>query len=275
MKSSFVFFPFDLFGSSGAGAGVALLADELREVLADNRRERVTTRAQCYSDQVRLREFHFETLDAYADWRRQGRQAVRQVLRQGDFLFWITGNHLGALPVYDELAGSDDGTLVVQFDAHLDIHHFRDCTTELSHGNFLLHCEGTLPPLVNLGHRDLLLTSDYIDRYYRRTFSAAELAIDPQPALDELRQIRGGAARVFLDVDCDVFDPVSFPAVAQPVPFGLNPLLLLRLVDAIWSPNVAGLLLSEFDPARDRNDQSLATLVWLIEYLLLRRHEPC
>lgn len=273
MKSSFVFFPFDLFGSSGTADGVALLADELREILADNRRERVTTRAQCYTDQLRLREFHFETLDAYADWRRQGRQAVRQVLRREDFLFWITGNHLGALPVYDEAQGQDESTLIVQFDAHLDIHNFRDCTAELSHGNFLLHCEGTLPPLINLGHRDLLLTNDYIGRYYQRTFSAAELAINPQSALDTLRQASRSAGRLFIDVDCDVFDPMCFPAVSQPVPFGLDPPLLLRLFDAVWSPKVVGLILSEFNPSRDRDDQSLAVLMWLIEYLLLRIHE--
>jgi arginase family enzyme len=273
MKSSFVFFPFDLFGSAGAGGGVTLLADELREVLADNRREKVPTRARAYTDSVRLREFRFETLEAYADWRRQGRQAVRQVLRQGDFLFWITGNHLGALPVYDELTGTDDATLVVQLDAHLDIHHFRDCTPELSHGNFLLHCDGTLPPIVNAGHRDLLLPPDYIRRYYRQTFAAAELAIDPQPALARLRQASASAQRVFLDVDCDVFDPACFPAVTQPVPFGLAPNLVLRLLDAVWSPRVAGVMLSEFDPGRDRNDQSLAILMWLIEYLLLRRYE--
>ncbi|HEY7329430.1 MAG TPA: arginase family protein [Gemmataceae bacterium] len=274
MKSSFVFFPFDLFGSAGSAAGVELLADELREILADNRRERAPTRARCYTDQVRLREFHFETLDAYTDWRRQGRQAVRQVLRQGDFLFWITGNHLGSLPVYDELAASGDDTLVVQFDAHLDIHQFRDCTTELSHGNFLLHCDGKLPPLINLGHRDLLLTSDHVSRYYRRTYSAAELATNSQQALDDVHQAASSGQRIFFDVDCDVLDPSCFPAVAQPVPFGLQPSFLLSLLGAIWSPNVAGLLLSEFDPGRDRNDQSLATLMWLMEYLLLRRHEP-
>ena len=273
MKSSFVFFPFDLFGSAGAGAGATLLADELREILADNRRERVPTRARAYTEHVRLREFQFETLDAYADWRRQGRQAVRQVLRQGDFLFWITGNHLGALPLYDELAGDAEGTLIVQFDAHLDIHHFRDCTTELSHGNFLLHCEGSLPPIINVGHRDLLLTPDYVGQYYRRTFAAAELAIDPRPALDQLQKASRSARRVFVDVDCDVFDPAWFPAVAQPVPFGLDPPLVLRLLDAVWSPNVAGVCLSEFDPGRDRGDRSLAALTWLIEYLLLRRHE--
>lgn len=273
MKSSFIFFPFDLFGSAGTGTGVTLLADALREMLADNRRERVSTRARCYTDQVRLREFHFETLDEYSEWRSRGRQAVRQVLRQGDFLFWITGNHLGALPVYEELAGSDDSTLVVQLDAHLDIHHFRDCTKEPSHGNFLLHCEGTLPPLINLGHRDLLLTSEYIAQYYRATYSAPDLALNPQPALEELRRRAGSARRVFIDVDCDVLDPMGFPAVSQPVPFGLDPSMVLRILDAIWSPSVAGLLLSEFDPSRDREDRSLATLVWLLEYLLLRQHE--
>jgi arginase family enzyme len=273
MKTSAVFFPFDLFGSGGAGAGVELLADELREVLADNRRERVPTRARAYTEQVRVRRFAFAALDAYAAWRKQGRQVVRQVFRQGDFLLWVTGNHLGALPVYDELADRGEEVLVVQFDAHLDIHHFADCTPEPSHGNFLLHCAGPLPPLVNAGHRELLLPGDYVGRFYRHTFSAAELARDPQPALDQLAWSATTAQRVFVDIDWDVLDPAYFPAVTQPVPFGLSPPLLLRLLHTVWSPKVAGVLLSEFDPARDRDDRSLATVVWLLEYLLLLKYE--
>jgi agmatinase len=265
-------FPFDLFGSSGSGQGAALLGDELREVLADNKRERVPTRARAYEGQVRLREFAFEALPAYVDWRKRGRQAVQKAFRQGDFLLWLTGNHLGALPVYDELAGQDD-TLVVQFDAHLDIHHFTSCTRELSHGNFLLHCEGPLPPLLNVGHRELLLLPEYVGQYYRTTFPAVQLAVDPGPALEQLRVAGAEARRVFIDIDCDVFDPAFFPAVTQPVPFGLSPHLLLRFLEAVWSERVIGLALSEFDPSRDRNDQSLTTLVWLIEYLLLRRYE--
>src|SRR5262249_33321719 len=132
MKTSAIFFPFDLFGGGGTAAGVNLLADELREVLADNRRETVATRARSYTPHVRPREFAVATLPAYAAWRRRGRQAVRQVIGRGDFLLWVTGNHLGALPVYDELAGAGGGALVVQLDAHLDIHHFRDCTPEPS-----------------------------------------------------------------------------------------------------------------------------------------------
>jgi hypothetical protein len=40
----------------------------------------------------------------------------------------------------------------VQFDPHLDVHNFADCTPEPSHDNFLLHCSGTLPPLLNVEH---------------------------------------------------------------------------------------------------------------------------
>jgi agmatinase len=274
VQTTAVVFPFDLFGNAGAGAGAELLGDELREILADNKREKVPTRACAYTDKVRLREFTFETLDAYRDWRNRGRQAVLQAFRQDNFLLWLTGNHLGALPVYDALSGEGDRVLVVQFDAHLDIHNFRDCTPEPSHGNFLLHCAGPLPPLLNVGHRELLLRPEYVGDYYRATFPAERLAVDPAPALEQVRAACRDAQRVFLDIDCDVFDAAFFPAVPRPVPFGLSPHLVLRFLEAAWSERVVGVAFSEFDPGRDRNDQSLATLVWLIEYLLLRRYEP-
>ena len=269
--TSAVFFPFDLFGSGGAAAGVNLLADELREILADNRRETVPTRASSYSPHVRLIEPDFETLADLTDWRKRGRELARDALQQGHFLLWASGNHLGILPVYDELAG-DEGTVIVQFDAHLDIHHFRDCTEELSHGNFLLHCAGPLPSVVNVGHRDLLLPADYIAKTFTAAIPATRLALDPLGVIEEVRALTAKAERVFLDIDCDVFDPTFFPAVSQPVPFGPAPAALLALIDAIWSERVAGLFVSEFDPARDREDRSLATLMWLAEYLLLRRY---
>jgi agmatinase len=273
VKTTAVFFPFDLFGSAGTGDGARLLADAFAEMLADNRREKKATRAAAYQSQVRSREVEFETPADYRDWRQRGRSAVRQVLDKGDSLLWVAGNHLGVLPLYDELAGSPADTLVVQLDAHLDVYHLSDCTAELSHGNFLLHCAGPLPRIINLGHRELLLRPQHLGRYYEWTCAAAELVCDPESALARLRQECGKARRVFLDIDCDVLDPAYFPAVSHPLPFGLGPALLLRLLDAAWSERVAGIALSEFDPARDREDRSLATLVWLLEYLLLKRYE--
>lgn len=273
MKTSAFFLPFDLFGSSGAKAGAELLADAFQEMLADNKRERLPTRARAYAGKVRFEEFTFETMADYRDWRDTARRAIRAAHKQGDFLLWVAGNHLGVLPLYDELSKSADDTLVLQFDAHLDIYNLKDCTSELSHGNFLLHCDGPLPNIVNVGHRELLLTPQYIEKFFVRSYSAAELAVDPTPALDEVRRLCREASHVYLDLDCDVFDTAFFPGAAHSQPFGLSPEMLLRFLDAAWSGKVAGLAISEFDPARDWDDQSLATLTWLIEYVLLKRHE--
>ncbi len=271
MRTSAIFLPFDLFGSGGTRAGAELLADALREMLADNRREKVPTRARAYAGRVKVSEFAFDRLDDYQGWRDAARAAARTALRRGDFVLWVAGNHLGVLPVYDELGAGD--TLVVQFDAHLDVYNLGDCTEELSHGNFLKHCAGPLPRLVNVGHRDLLLRPDYVAGYYHRAYAAADLAIDPAPALAEVAALAAGARRVWLDLDCDALDPAYFPAAAHPQPFGISPALLLRFLDAAWAGPVRGLSISEFDPGRDTADRSLATLVWLLEYVLLRRYE--
>jgi agmatinase len=268
-----IFFPFDLFGSPGTKAGAELLADAFQEMLADNKRERLATRARAYANKVRFEEYAFETLADYQDWRGQARSRIRQVFRQNEFLLWVTGNHLGALPLYDELAGTSEKIRIVQLDAHLDIYNLSDCTPELSHGNFLLHAERLLPAIVNLGHRELLLRPEHIQKHYLATFSAAELTLDGACVLGKLHDLCESAERVYLDLDCDVFDPAYFPAVAQACPFGLAPLFCLRVLDAIGPKRLAGFSISEFDPAHDRHDRCLETLMWLIEYVLLFKYE--
>jgi arginase family enzyme len=265
-------FPFDLFGSGGTAEGAKALSDALREILDDNQRETAPTRAATYQNKVRLRELAFDTVDAYHDWRAKGRETARQALGKNRFLIWLTGNHLGALPVYEELA-TEAETVVVQFDAHLDVQNFADSPRHPSHGNFLLHASGPLPAVINIGHRDLLLPHKHVQRYYQRAVPAVELARRFDVILEEIIAACRPAPRVFLDIDCDVFDAAGFPAVTHPVPFGLSPADLLRFIDALWSDRVAGVAVSEFDPGRDRNDQCLATLAWLLEFLLLKRHE--
>lgn len=270
-KTLVAVFPFDLFGNAGTARGAELLADALREMLADNRRETRPTRSLAYQDQLRFREFHFETLSDYDGWRKSARRVVRQALERGEFLLWLSGNHLGVLPVYEELGvgPARDQRLILQFDAHLDVYNLADCTEELSHGNFLRHAEGPLPPVVNVGHRDLFLTREYIAEHFRAAFAVPGWAKDPA----EIESLLGGAAQLFVDLDCDVFDPAFFPAVHQPQPFGLAPREVLELIGRVEGQRLGGLFISEFDPGRDQHDRSLSTLVWLIEYVLLRRYE--
>jgi agmatinase len=268
-----IFFPFDLFGNPGARAGAELLADAFEEMLADNRREPIPTRARAYANKVRFEEFLFEKLTDYPEWRSLARERIGAVLAKNEFLLWIAGNHLGVLPLYEELGQSSEPILVVQLDAHLDIYNLGDCTAELSHGNFLLHAAQPMPAIVNVGHRELLLRPDHVGKYYQAVFSAAELAVNGETVLNEVRERCAAATRVYVDLDCDVFDPAYFPAVAQPRPFGLNPQFLLRLFDVIGRDRLSGISISEFDPARDERDRCLETLMWLVEYVLLLKYE--
>src|SRR4051812_45726337 len=248
MRTTALFCPFALFGSPGAADGATLLADAVRELLDDNRRERRPTRSRSYQPHVRVKELAFADATAVGSWRETARAAAKQALAAGDFLLWVGGNHLSVLPVYEEL----EDAAVVQLDAHLDLYNLSDSPPELNHGNFLRHAAGPLPAIVNVGHRDLFLTEKATRPFYRSTFSAADVAIDPAPAVAAVRELAASAGRVFIDIDCDVLDPAYFPATAHPLPFGLSPPQLLRLVDAAWGENLCGVAVSEFDPGRDR-----------------------
>ncbi|MFO0799907.1 MAG: arginase family protein [Gemmataceae bacterium] len=269
MKSVAVVFPFDLFGSAGAGAGAQLLGDAVREILDDTAAESRPCRAAVLTGNVTVREAAFETVEQVKGWRKRGRRLARNALDAGEFLLWLGGNHLSVLPVLEELG---PGTLVVQLDAHLDVYRFHDTTAELSHGNFLKHADAPLPTLVNVGHRDLFLTPAEVAETFVVAHSAADVATKPDRVLADLRKRAAAAKRVWIDLDCDAVDPAYLPAVGQPLPFGLTPQTLLAVIDAVWSEKVAGVSVSEFNPGRDVRDAGLELLGWLVEFLLLRRH---
>jgi arginase family enzyme len=265
-----VVFPFDLFGSAGTGAGAKLLGDAVHEILDDTELETRPCRGDALRGTVRVKEHAFDALADVADWRKTGRAAARAALKGRDFALWLGGNHLSALPVLDEL-GPD--TLVVQFDAHLDVYAFHDNTEELSHGNFLKHIDGPRPRFVNVGHRDLFLTAAEVAETFEAVYSAADVGADAPRVAAELRATARAAKRVWIDLDCDAFDPGAVPAVAGPLPFGLLPPTFLALFEAVWGPNVAGMSITEFDPGRDDRDRSLNLLGWLVEHVLLKATE--
>jgi arginase family enzyme len=271
MRTTAVVFPFDLFGGAGTGAGAQLLGDAVREILDDTEEETRPCRADALRGKVEVREVAFETPEQVRDWRGTGRKAARKALKAGDFLLWLGGNHLSVLPVLEEL-GRD--TLVVQFDAHLDVYSFHDTTKQLSHGNFLRHFDSPRPRLVNVGHRDLFLVEREIAETFEAVYSGAEVASDAGRVAAELRARAAGARRVWIDLDADALDPAAMPAVQQALPFGLAAPTFLKLLDSAWAGKVVGLSVSEFDPGRDVRDTGLQLLGWLVEYVLLRIHTP-
>ena len=273
--ASVIVFPFDLFGGTGTGAGAELLGDALREMFDDNAAEKRPIRCDAYKDLVTVKDVTFRTTKSLNLWKNTGRQAVKQALRSGERVIWLGGNHLSVLPVYEELGGDKAGsTLVVQLDAHLDIYQLHDVMPNPACGNFLLHSDETLPQIVNVGHRDLFLHAKEFEATFAKTFSAVDVATDPERVTKDLISRVHKAKRVWIDIDADVFDPAHLPAVHQPMPFGLHPLAVLRVLTAAWdAENVVGVSISEFDPGRDRADASLNLLGWLLEWVLLKWYE--
>jgi arginase family enzyme len=265
MNTAAVVFPFDLFGSSGTGAGAQLLGDVLHEIIEDAGLESRPTRQDSFAGRLRVEECPFETLDQVASWRATGREIAYEYLGHGEFLLWLAGNHLGVLPVYEELGPE---ALVVQLDAHLDCYDLHDCTEELSHGNFLLHSAGPVPKIVNVGHRDLFLHPKEL----KKTFAAAVPAAEFDRAAGVVRKYAAKAERVWIDIDVDVFDPAACPAVQHPAPFGPTAIQVLGFLQTIWSDKIAGVSISEFDPGRDVRDASLNLLGWLLEWVLLKKY---
>ena len=270
MRSNVVVFPFDLFGSAGTGAGAQLLGDAVREIIDDTDQETKPSRASAFRGKLSVQELTFETQQEVTDWRKRGRKAARQTLKNDDFLVWLSGNHLGVLPVFEEILAD---TLVIQFDAHLDINDFHDTTSELSHGNFLRHLPKPRPRFVHVGHRDLFQTPEPIAEVFDGVYSAIEVATNLDRVVAELTKRAKAAKRIWIDIDCDAFDPAFLPGVHQPLPFGLTPTAFLKLFGAIWSDKVLRLSISVFDPGRDVRDTSLNLLGWLIEFVLLQKHE--
>jgi arginase family enzyme len=272
-KTAAVFFPFDCFGHAGTGRGAELLADAIREMLTDNRHEQAPARGHSYTPFIQVRETAFPTEKKLSKWRACGRKLVRESLANAQRLVWIAGNHLGVLPLYDELAQIGGDTLVLQFDAHLDIFNLTDCEAQPSHGNFLMHVDAALPTIMNIGSRDLMLSPDHVRKYYQKIFPASDLARNPGDVVTAVIKAVKKAKRIVVDLDCDVFDPAFFPAVLHPMPCGLAPSFLLGLFQEIDPRRIDVLAISEFAPSKDREDQGLGTILWLLEWLFLSWYE--
>jgi len=268
-----IVFPFDNFGNAGTAAGAQLLGDFLNELLDDNAQEDRPMRPNAYAESLFLQEVEFDTLEELAAWRSEGRQRLNEAFRHGERVIWLGGNHLSVLPVYEEL-GTSKGTLVLQFDAHLDVYQLHDINPNPANGNFLLHSATPLPAIVNLGHRDLFLPPAEVKKHFAAAYSALDLATNMQGVIADLQKRCAKAKRIWIDLDVDVFDPPAMPGVHHPLPGGLSLLMFLQVLTGIWnSEKLAGISISEFDPSLDKDGTGANLLGWLLEWLLLKWYE--
>ena len=229
-------------------------------------------RANAYSESLFLQQVNFDSMEELADWRSAGGTRLKDAFRHGERVIWLGGNHLSVLPVYEELGGKSN--LVLQFDAHLDVHQMHDVNSNPANGNFLLHSKTALPTVVNLGHRDLFLPATDVKKHFAAAYSALDMTSDLNAVIADVKKRGTKAKRVWIDLDADVFDPPAMPGVHHKLPGGLTLLTVLHVLDKVWdSEKIAGISISEFDPSLDRDGIGANLLGWFLEWFLLKWYE--
>ena len=269
-QTNVISFPFELFGRTGTAEGAEWMLDCLKEIVDDAVEEDTPARSKAYRDSVSWDEVNFTDFATAQSWRELANEVLSSSLNDNETLLWFGGNHLSVLPIYDYLQESD---LILQWDAHLDIQEFSDNLTTLNHGNFLLSRQTPCAPIINLGHRDLLLPPKKVQKHFNKAYSIMAILGKENQVLEELQPFLKKSNRIWIDIDGDVFDPTFFPGVNYPLPFGISPQIFLQFLNVIDFTKVCGISISEFNPARDRYDLSAGLLAWLLEYILIRWHE--
>src|SRR4051812_8496922 len=145
-------------------------------MLDDVAQESRPQRARAFRDHVTIEELPLSTLDDVNHWHEQATAAAKRALDRGDFLFWIGGNHLSVMPLYEEL-GRRARSLVVQADAHLDVYPPDDVIRALPNEIFVRFLDAA-PAIVNVGPRPLFLPLKQIKKHFAAAHAMTDFVVN-------------------------------------------------------------------------------------------------
>jgi agmatinase len=183
------------------------------------------------------------------------RSKVSEIVRHGRIPITLGGEHSIA-PACVEALPKDVGVLGI--DAHLD---FRD---EYLGDRYSHACSARrisdhvgVPRVVYTGIRSFSREErEDLERLGLAYVSAMEVHRDGiARALDRAMKAVG-RERLYLTIDIDGIDPAYAPAVGNPEPFGLSPLDVKHVINAI-GPRLAGMDVNEVSPQYDHGQTAI------------------
>ena len=195
----------------------------------------------------------------------------------GSRVLMLGGDHSLTLGALRALASVHGPLGLLHVDAHPDAADAAAWGTDLHHGTWVRQAiqEGVVDPsrLVQVGLRAPRFDEgelEYLRSAGARMWSPADLR---DPSLFSLLQqdlSRLGQGPSYVSIDLDALDPVLIPAVAEPVPGGLDLPEALHLIQAArhWDRAWVGADLMELSPALEGADASARVAVHLALHLL-------
>ncbi|MEM0127581.1 MAG: agmatinase [Thermoplasmatales archaeon] len=173
---------------------------------------------------------------------------VDKIVSDGKFPIMLGGEHSISLGALRRLKCK-----TVFIDAHTD---FRDSYlgNRYSHACVARRVSEIVGKdnIVSLGIRSV--SPEEVESGTQKFFTSFQLRKESASAMEYLNNFAGSP--VYLSIDFDGFDPAFAPGVGTPEPFGLDPLIILDLMDAIGS-KLVGFDLTEISPVYDNGNTSM------------------
>ncbi len=182
----------------------------------------------------------------------------------------IGGEHTITLGVLKGLGEKASKTVVVSFDAHLDL---RDefMGLKISHTTFMRRINEETKPakIIEVGTRAVCREElDYAKKAKIEFITARQIREDgAEHTAKILREKLAGARNIYVSVDMDVLDPAYVPAVQNPEPDGLETHVLLDILCGICNKRVLGFDVVEVAPNYDQGVSAIQAARIIFEAL--------
>ncbi|MCL5681082.1 MAG: agmatinase [Candidatus Thermoplasmatota archaeon] len=173
---------------------------------------------------------------------------VDEIVSDGKFPIMLGGEHSITTGAVRRLKKK-----VVFIDAHTD---FRDSylRERYSHASVARRVSEIVEKrnIVSLGIRSI--SPEEIETVPQKFFTSYEIRNDPHKALEYLKQFADDD--IYFSIDFDGFDPSFAPGVGTPEPFGIDPIIVLDIMEII-KKKIVGVDLVEMTPLYDNGNTSM------------------
>ncbi len=192
-------------------------------------------------------------------------EAVRRIIDFGAVPLLLGGDHsLTFAPV--SLLQAEQDLCLIWLDAHTDFSPW-DGRDFHNHKQVLRRIE-TLPGvarILQLGYRGVTVGDERRLGPKSSVVTSAEMQ---RRSSTELLEKVPASMPCYISIDIDVIDPFCAPGTSAPVPGGVLPDTVMRLLDLLARHRtIAGVDVVEVNPATDRNEDTARIAVSLIEAL--------
>ncbi len=182
----------------------------------------------------------------------------------------LGGEHTISLGILKGCGAKTSNTAVVSFDAHLDLRDEYQ-GLRLSHTTFMRRINEQVKPaqIIEVGTRAVCKEELAYARKAKVSFlTAAQIRKQGSGRVAaNFRKMLEGYESVYVSIDMDVLDPAYVPAVQNPEADGLEPHMLIDILDAVTDKRLIGFDVLEVAPIYDQGVSAIQAAKVVFEML--------